>query len=352
MKFYNVSKWPRLPGPSTKGTREKIVLAKPGTEDIYFLKFPMVRADRDYTPEKWSEIIAYKVGNLLGFNVLRYDLAVYNGRVGCISKNMITPSNNESLVEGHSILSRYDSTYDPSDKNAYNRYTFEFVYNALKSYNADFYVKELISTLVFDAIIGNSDRHQSNWGIIHLPVGMKGIPLRDRHQSNWGIIHLIEKIKSIKRRFTLTKKVKREILESTSFVLKAKAAPIYDSGCCLGREFGEQQIQQHLDIQSKFDSYIRKGIAELRINETDKKPSHEELLRFIKNTNNGKLRRIVKDEINRVLKIYTPEEVNNLILNIDNNLPEEYREKYGLTDARKEFILRVIDTRINNLKNI
>lgn len=33
-------------------------------------------------------------------------------------------------------------------------------------------------------------------------------------------------------------------------------------------------------------------------------------------------------------------------------MPDEYREQYGLTDIRKEFIIRVIDTRINNLENI
>ena len=332
MDFYDVSTWLITSVSSTKGTRDKLVLVKPNTEDTYFLKFPMVREKRDYTPENWSEVLAYEIGNLLGFNVLRYDLAVHNGKVGCISKNMTKPGNNEALIEGHSILSRYDSTYDPSDKGTYNRYTFEFVCNALKAYNAEFFVKDLIRTLIFDAIIGNSDRHQSNWGLIQSIETVEVKPIKKGLKLPFG------KAKNDGLQFTLN--------------IKRKAAPIYDSGCCLGREFGEEQLQQHLDIQSKFDKYIRNGVSELRTGETAKKPSHEELLRFIKSVNNGEWKLFIDEEINRVIQAYNPKEINELILNIDKNLPDQYREKYGLSFARKEFVFRVIDTRIRNLKNI
>lgn len=332
MVFYDVSTWLVTSALSSKGTREKLVLIKPDTEDTYFLKFPMVKINKDYTPENWSEVIASELGIALGFNVLKYDLAVYNGKVGCISKNMTTPSKNETLIEGHSILSRFDSTYDPSNKETYNRYTFDFVRNALKSYNAEDYVKDFICTLIFDAIIGNSDRHQSNWGII------QSINLVEVKPVNKGILLPFVRNKNTELQITI------EVIN--------KAAPIYDSGCCLGREFGEQQIQQHLDIQSKFDKYIRNGVAELRTGETEKKLSHEELLRFIKKNNNGEWKSFVEDEINRVLQMYNSKAINELILNIDNNLPDQYKERYGMTSARKEFIFRVIDTRINNLKNI
>ena len=330
MEFHDVSNWPRISASSTKGTRDKLVLIDPNMGDIYFLKFPMVREKRDYTPENWSEVLAFEIGTALGFKILKYDLAIYNGRIGCISKNMITPNDNESLVEGHSILSHHDPTYDPSDKKSYSRYTFEFVQNALKAYNAEFYIQEFIRTLIFDAIIGNSDRHQSNWGII------ESINITEIETNKNNFVFLFKKH---------TKQ--RKILE---FNVIKKAAPIYDSGCCLGREFSEEQIQQHLDIQSKFDKYIRNGVSELRIEETRKKPSHEELLRFIKK--HEEWSPFIDNEIRNVLNVYNQKEIYELITNIDSNLPEQYREKYGLTYARKEFIFQVIDTRINNLKKI
>lgn len=310
MDFYDVSEWTELSASSTKGTRDKLVLAG-SSEDTYFLKFPMVREKRDYTPENWSEILAYEIGTQLGFNVLRYDLAIHNGRIGCISKNMITPSKNESLVEGHQILSRYDSTYDPSNKNSYSRYTFGFVQEALKAYDAAFYIEDFIRTLIFDAIIGNSDRHQSNWGII------------------------------------LSTKI-----EDNNISIIKKAAPIYDSGCCLEREFGEEQIQMHLDIQSKFDKYIRNGVSELRTKKTSNKSSHEELLKFIKGVNNDEWNLFIENEINNVINKYDSTTIKNIIFKADDNLPDEYKDKYGITDSRKEFIYRVIDRRVKNLNNI
>ena len=310
-EFKNVSDWPNKLV-STTGTRDKLVIIDPVSQEEYFLKFPMVKENRDYSAENWSEVIAYEVGIALGFNVLRYELVEYNGKVGCLSKNMLSGIRNGALVEGHTILHESDTSYDPRDKHTYDLYTFDFVREALQRYAGNLHVKEFVRILIFDAIIGNSDRHQSNWAIISYP----------------------------------------EELSVAAF--KHKTAPIYDSGCCLGREFKESQIQSHLDDCNKFNKYIRGGKAELRTGKEvgKKKSSHEELLCFIKYANREELKLFVDDEINRVLQMYDREKtrIKTLVLQIDRNLPERYRLQYGLTKARKEFILQVIDARIDQFK--
>jgi hypothetical protein len=334
MEFYDVSSWLETRALGTKGTRAKIVLIKPQTAETYFLKFPMVRPNRDYTPENWSEVIAYEVGTALGFNVLRYDLALYNGKIGCISKNMINPENNESLIEGHQILTRFNSSYDPEDKGTYSQYTFDFVVSALTQYGAESYVTDFLKTLVFDAIIGNSDRHQSNWGIIQSQIKTT------EDASKFGF--------PLKFPFSFSKTEVRK----NGYKIVRKPAPIYDSGCCLGREFGETQIIEHLTMQSKFDRYIRKGVAELRVREDGGRSTHNELLLTLKRIHNGKWAQIIHTEIQRVIGCYDLNKISELINGIDKPFPMEFADVYGLSSARKEFIIRVIDTRINNLKNI
>lgn len=333
MIYYDVSNWLSVSATNTKGTRDKAVLIKPGTEDAYFIKFPMMRDGRDYSMETWSEILAHEIGIALGFNVLEYNFGIREGRAGCISKNMIGARANEiagseHLVEGDEILMADGSDYNPEDKSMYSRYTFPFVINALKAIDGMDYVAivtEFIKILVFDAIIGNSDRHQSNWGLI------ERITIESEQEKNHCNTSA-NPFPTAKRSWTM--------------------APIYDSGCCLGREFTEKQIKEHLDNENKFNSFIRKGCAELRdINEPSKKKNHFELLKC---TCNGYKQwgRVIRNEIGKAVDKYDSKNIETIVNNIDMPLPNEIKEKFGLSEQRKKFICKVIDTRINELKKI
>lgn len=326
MSFLDVSAWQSKIS-STKGTRDKGLVFEPNTGDTYFIKFPMLRENRDYSMETWSEIIAYKVGTLLGFNVLRYDFALYKGRAGCISKNMVEDAN-MSLVEGESILMSYDPTYNPSDKASYSKYTFSFVEEALGKADLGAYVGDFIKILVFDAIIGNSDRHQSNWGFIQ-----KITAKEERTKYRRG---------PFGRKAAITRK----------FHAEWSMSPIYDSGCCLGREFSEEQVMERLSSPSKFTAFISKGVAELRADSAPaKKQNHFDLLRYIMGTDKRK-EDFVQGVISDVLIKYERKKVHEIIADIDADLPSDIRTHYGLSDNRKVFIERVIDTRIEELKKI
>ena len=160
-EFFDISDWQEKIHYQTGGTRNKSVVENLSTTDLYFFKKSIPK----YQHEFWSEIIASEVGNALGFNVLKYDIANKNGEVGCISKLMINPEF-QQLTEGINYLQGYDSTYLPEKKESYEKYTFHFIEEALKEYNLEKTIPDLIRTIIFDSIIGNGDRHQENWGII------------------------------------------------------------------------------------------------------------------------------------------------------------------------------------------
>jgi hypothetical protein len=71
--------------------------------NFYYFKRSQLKPGKDYRFEFWSEIIAYEVGIILGFNVLRYDIAIDSEVIGCISKSMINPDK-EELIEGIKYL--------------------------------------------------------------------------------------------------------------------------------------------------------------------------------------------------------------------------------------------------------
>lgn len=303
MRFLDVTKWDaELTG--TKGTRAKRVVFDPDTGERYFLKFPMVRDGRDYSTETWSEIIAHEVGTRLGFNVLEYGFAVCGDNAGCISRSMT--SDTERLVEGDAILFTNDSSYDPCDKSSYSRYTFSFVMNALHESGFDAFRRDFVEMLVFDAIIGNSDRHQGNWGFIG--------DTRDSGRTY-------------------------------------RMAPIYDSGCCLGREFGERQIAERLRDRQRLVSYVSKGLAELRPDDSGgRKRSHFALLRHI--AGKGISRGFVLEAVSRAAVMYDQEETRAVINGIDITLPSGVRSAYAMSEERKSFMAEVIDMRMRTLKEL
>lgn len=334
MKYYDVSHWGDCSGQSTTGTREKEILINPDTEKMCFLKYSMCKPGRDYATEYWSEIIAYEVGRYLGFNVLEYDLAEKNGRFGCISENMVD-TDSEQLIEGHSILSNYDASYVPEDKNMYSKYTFSFVKNALTKYGYGAFINNFIDILIFDSIIGNRDRHQSNWGFIH------------------KIAQVVERTeggdKYIKK---VIRKLKNSKQDNIDDVSKDVMSPIYDSGCCLGRELTEEKIKIRLSDDNSFNGFIRKSQAELRRDDMPtKKVSHYELLQFVMNMDDS-YKQFVEKRIKEICDRYEEKEISNIIENIESCVPGKSKLLCRMSSERKKFVIKVICCRIGKLKEL
>lgn len=345
-KFYDISNWIEKPYFNTKGTRNKCVVIDPDSCIEYYFKTSIRKGAMDYKTEFWSEIIASKVGQALGFNVLDYNIAKHNDEIGCLSKSMI--KDGESLVEGVNLLTGFDNTYRPSDKDSYSLYTFHFIEEAISSYGVSENIDDIIRTVIFDALIGNSDRHQENWGFI-TPCQEQTFTPEEAKSFLRKLKDRLKKIQSLSRsndeNIPPEETVKIRILQ-----LDGIYAPIYDSGCCLAREKSEEAVKQMLKDKIQFNSFIDRGQAEIRWDESGKKLNHFELIKRIKEEHTE----IVVGTINQVVALYDRNKIRDIVFNIDKALPDELRtnERWALSNNRKELICRLIDERFKRLKSI
>jgi len=86
----------------------------------------------------------------------------------------------EDLVHGYEILSSVDGTYDPDNV---GKHTIRRALDALQTletrYGVDL-VGGFVDMLSFDAWVGNTDRHQGNWGVIRSRLrGLRLAPVYD-----------------------------------------------------------------------------------------------------------------------------------------------------------------------------
>lgn len=58
-------------------------------------------------------------------------------------------------------------------------------------------------------------------------------------------------------------------------------APIYDSGCCLGREHTDDKVLKMLSDSQMIEAYIRKGESEIHWEGNIKKRKHFELIQLL-----------------------------------------------------------------------
>lgn len=91
-----------------------------------------------------------------------------NGRIGSMSYNIVNYDpfgNPTNLLEGIVFIQNKYPYYDKDkleDTYSKNKYSIQMIQNSLMGIDIDKFYK----VIIFDILIGNSDRHPSNWGII------------------------------------------------------------------------------------------------------------------------------------------------------------------------------------------
>ncbi len=353
--YFITDDWQEQSWFSTGGTRAKAYFANPEGEYFYFKQSEYKPAhdgkpEKNYTYEFWSEIIAYEIGSLLGFNVLQYDIAINGDKIGCLSRSMIN-SDIEELVEAIKYLKSFDNSFNPEIYAFRNKYSFQLIEKSLAKFGLDTFMEHFIEMVVFDAIIGNSDRHQENWAFINkFSVVSFGIDLIQKdsflfkaQESPWPINKMMVWAHKYFKNNANKNSIERVKLTNTS---DQSFAPIYDSGSSLGRELQPDKIDELLNNDERLNSYVMKGKSEIHWNQ--KKINHFD---FIQQLFESSYCEIVHNSITRVKNLFNADRINELVLNVDFSLPDDLRN-HKIPDNRKRLIIKLITLRIQKLGEI
>ena len=221
------------------GSKEKFWFRKPDGSDWLF-KFP-----KENTGEHWAEKIACEIARKMRILAPPVELALYRAADGKPRRGSITQrfASKYELYHGNQILHGMDPDYNLKQKFRHRTHTVRRVFAGMSIFESNFFAEQcrakLAGYLIFDAVIGNVDRHHENWGI-----------LRKRVDGNW----------------------------------RRRLAPTFDHASSLGRELldtgGKRNRERYLH-ELGIDSYAQRARGAIFINEdVARGPSPLELVRW------------------------------------------------------------------------
>jgi hypothetical protein len=143
----------------------------------------LFKAAREDTGEDWAEKVAQELCTLLHLPNARYELAMSGGQPGIISPRFLDKA--QILVHGNELLAGQSTEFATATEEQSGRtsaYTIPLVLETIEHSGAeppaswalppgvltatDVFVGELL----LDAWVGNTDRHQENWGVVETQI--------------------------------------------------------------------------------------------------------------------------------------------------------------------------------------
>lgn len=313
MGLIDISQWPSGDQRFVPiGKRIKKVVLHPETYDLFYFKEPKEK----YPWEFWNEIIAYKVGNKLGFSVLKYEVATLDGIGGCLSKSM-TEDFTQELIHGQQVLLRIYPEFETKRGTDHTFQLVESFFKSLKKEEEKLIINDFINMLVFDSVIGNRDRHQQNWAII------REIKIQIRPNKYFG----------------LKKDTNSPIITRT-----VRFSPLFDNGNCLAYNIIEENLDSFINDDYKLEKYLFGEKAVSHLKWFGAAMPHIELLKHIAKIYPD----VVLNSIKKVNENFNENIINDIVLNIDNGIIFA-DEKYFLSPKRKELISKLITIRTKRL---
>ena len=219
--------------PEEMGSKRKFWYSPPGKEQPRWLfKYP-----QSGTGQHWAEKVAAEIAGSIGIPRAGVELAEFNGDRGSATKSFA--HDGVELIHGNQILAAFLDDYDPQKRFRQSDHTVHNILNAVdrifEEDAAKRKAKELMAEyMVLDALIGNTDRHHENWGVI----------LR-RRQDKWV----------------------------------GALAPSFDHASSLGRELRDDKRETRL-ANGRVGAYVERGRGAVYWSTTDSHgPSPMELVR-------------------------------------------------------------------------
>lgn len=330
--YFRIDSWIKRRELNTTGTRDKAVYISPSHQTFYF-KTSINQGKKNYPFEFWSEIAASRLGLLLNLPVLRYDIASCADKIGCLSPNMID-INREELIEGVNLILQFEPNFREICKTNHH---FTKIEQALKSVGLIEYRRIAIEMLLLDCIIGNTDRHSENWALIRNKDG-------EYIYTEFKKYNIFERIY---RYWKLHQQLKISIFKVPKLLamIRHKFAPFYDNGSSLGRELTESKIAELLNDETLFYKFFSNGKSDIIVD--DEKKTFLETIDYVLINFPEECRHF----ITKHLCLYNKEDFLTLINEIDDNYPKVGFEEHRITNNRKAFIVKLVDSRINYIIN-
>lgn len=207
--------------------------------------------------------MCYEIAKILGYDCARIELAKdHEGTLGVLNYLFIGIGNTEH-IDAVSYLNIHDNERAML-------YTISNIKNTLDKLDKNLFI-EFIKVMIFDALVGEQDRHEENWGI-----------------------------KRIGNKYMLS--------------------PLYDNGCSLLRNFKDKNYAENFYSGKKsFNAYIKRSKTIIYKEDHKKQYKHFELMEYL----NKNFHDIVQKEIRNLTKL-TDEKIENIVYRI----PDEFVKNF------------------------
>lgn len=257
-----------------------------------------------YPIESVTELMLNRLGVIFGLNMAESSIAMIGGQLRFLSRYFLH-SDKEELVHGADILAgylnespRYVEEVD-EQKMTRDLFTLQVIEKSIETlflYQKEEIMKDLVKLIIFDALVGNNDRHFFNWGVI----------------------------RSLDNNF------------------QPYFSPVYDTARGLFWNYSENKVKDIVEVNHTIDSHIRRYCKSSRPKigwEGENNPNHFQLFKQIYSNEFY----ITKDEVKNLLMHTVLEQMN-----------KEIRQNFQpiMSVNRITLICKCLEYRFNELKKI